>query len=584
MKFSIIIPTFNRCDLLARTLPTVLSQQFPPEEFEVIVVVDGATDGTREFLKTVQSAARLRVLEQANQGQASARNSGLREAVGTWVLFLDDDIVCPKTLLIEHAAAHAGEDSVVVAGPVLLSPESPPGLALDLRVKETETWVEEVGHEKYLTGFKNIIVGPNVSVPRQALNSVGGFDERLQRAFEDYDLAFRLKKRGFSFRLCPEATTSEIYTKSIREVVFDDAVRFGKNQALLCRLHPEFRPFSVFRHLADASVVKRFALRLAASAPFSPASVLQPLSRLAERFRNNTWVRGVGVSLLHAQIFFQVIRSGVAATGSWRNAVREYGLRLPVLLYHRIGSPPTGLWPLATVTPDRFARHLKWLARFGYSGIRPSDWLDWVTKGKALPRKPILLTFDDGYSELTELALPLLFQKGYGAGVFVVTGLLGKTNAWDEEKGYSPLRLMQARDISEWVEKGIEFGAHSRTHPDLTRLSEKALDGEIEGSGRDLEAILGHSVASFAYPYGLYDDHARRQVRRSYGMAFTTTKGVNSLRTDLHELKRTAVDPADSGIDIFFRARWGWSPWRVMMNRLQGQSSQVPRRSRRTVR
>src|SRR6266568_4700806 len=103
MRISVIVATYNRCKLLARTLPALLTQQFPEEEYEVIVVVDGSTDGTLEYLRGLGSYRNLRVLEQANRGQAAAINAGLSAARGEIVLFLDDDIECGPTLIAEHS-------------------------------------------------------------------------------------------------------------------------------------------------------------------------------------------------------------------------------------------------------------------------------------------------------------------------------------------------------------------------------------------------------------------------------------------------------------------------------------------------
>ena len=123
-KLSVVIPTYNRRNILSRTLPTVFRQDFSADEYEVIIVVDGATDGTVEMLRDLKPPCPFHVLEQSNRGQASARNAGLQAACGELVLFLDDDLLCDRFLFREHQAAHDGTDPVVVIGPVYLAPES----------------------------------------------------------------------------------------------------------------------------------------------------------------------------------------------------------------------------------------------------------------------------------------------------------------------------------------------------------------------------------------------------------------------------------------------------------------------------
>ena len=130
-KVSVVIPTFNRRDVLACTLPSVLVQDFPPEEYELVVVVDGSTDDTAAMLRDLEPACALQIIEQPNRGQAVAMNAGLAAARGELILFLDDDILCERTLLAQHVAAHGDREPRVAFGPVLIAPESPPHLAAD---------------------------------------------------------------------------------------------------------------------------------------------------------------------------------------------------------------------------------------------------------------------------------------------------------------------------------------------------------------------------------------------------------------------------------------------------------------------
>src|SRR5690349_18374024 len=120
MKISVVIPTFQRAPVLARTLPTVFAQDLPSADFEVIVVIDGSTDGTADYLRSLQRpACALRVIEQANRGQAGARNTGMHAARGDIVLFLDDDVLCEPSLLREHLRAHGDSRDRIVSGMIL---------------------------------------------------------------------------------------------------------------------------------------------------------------------------------------------------------------------------------------------------------------------------------------------------------------------------------------------------------------------------------------------------------------------------------------------------------------------------------
>lgn len=240
-------------------------------------------------------------------------------------------------------------------------------------------------------------------------------------------------------------------------------------------------------------------------------------------------------------------------------------MRLPVLLYHHVGPSRPGTFPELTVSPTRFARHVDWLARRGYVGIRPSDWLAWCQEGKALPPRPVLLTFDDAYADLAEYALPLLRRYGFGAAVFVVTGCIGDENRWDQAKGSQRHLLMTADQLQEWARGGMEFGAHSRTHPDLTTLSRRQLEDEVRGSRDDLAAVTGLPVSSFAYPYGRVNEAVRACARSVFDCAYTCREGVNTDADDPYELLRSMVRPTDSVLALTCRTRFGRYPveeWR----------------------
>jgi peptidoglycan/xylan/chitin deacetylase (PgdA/CDA1 family) len=238
-------------------------------------------------------------------------------------------------------------------------------------------------------------------------------------------------------------------------------------------------------------------------------------------------------------------------------------MHLPALLYHHVGPPIAGSHhPELTVAPEQFRRQVRWLARRGYAGIRASDWLAMRRGARALPSKPVLLTFDDAYADLLEHAFPVLEHHGFSAVVFVITRLVGGKTPWDGG------RLMSADQIRHWAAKGIEFGGHSRTHPDLSTLNGCQLAEEIQGSAEDLAAILGCPATSFAYPYGTCNHMVRECARRAFEMAVTCEEGLNDLETDPYMVRRTMVRPGDSLIDLAFRVRRGRSPLQHWRERL----------------
>jgi peptidoglycan/xylan/chitin deacetylase (PgdA/CDA1 family) len=245
---------------------------------------------------------------------------------------------------------------------------------------------------------------------------------------------------------------------------------------------------------------------------------------------------------------------------------------LPVLMYHRVGPAQPGTHPALTVGPRPFRKQMEWLKRNGYTSISTGDWIAYCHEGKTLPPKPVLLTFDDAYEDLTEYAFPVLREYGFTAAVFVVTGEIGGDNSWDRNEGSSSIRCMSAEQIRHWSAQGIEFGAHTRTHADLTTLSGNELELEIAGSGDDLAVIMGAAPLSFAYPFGYYNDAALSCTEKVFQLAFTCDEGLNVLGTGPCLLRRTMVKPRDTLFDFGLRVRFGFNPIERLRNRVRLRS------------
>jgi peptidoglycan/xylan/chitin deacetylase (PgdA/CDA1 family) len=322
------------------------------------------------------------------------------------------------------------------------------------------------------------------------------------------------------------------------------------------RKHPEYRRHAVLSHIAEGPWWKRTLRDAAARAPLSPLPVMTAPFRLEQQLYRFAFMREAGVRLLGYASVITRLRAARKVAGSWRALQNEFGRRLPVFLYHHVGPPRPGTIPDLTISSEKFERQVRWLARRGFVGIRPSDWLRWLRDGTGLPDKPILFTFDDGYADIADYALPILRRHEFSAAVYVVTGQLGGTNTWDEAKGIGTHRLMTAEQIRDWAAQGIEFGAHSRTHADLTKLSAVELAAEVSGSKSDLANVLGSPVVSFAYPYGELSKAVSDCARGEFDLAFTTEKGLNYLRTDPHLLKRIDIGPNDSLFDIECHTHW----------------------------
>ena len=195
-------------------------------------------------------------------------------------------------------------------------------------------------------------------------------------------------------------------------------------------------------------------------------------------------------------------------------------LVVPILMYHRIdyvdASTPEITRNL-TVSPEDFARQLRWLKRNGYRTITQRDLWDALMCGRGLGRKPILITLDDGYRNVYTKASPIIERLGMRATAYVVTGRIsGPDHSFLE---WSQLPKLERR--------GVEIASHTVSHVGLTALSDRDALRQLVASRRVLERKLDHRVPWLAYPFGDFDGRIERLARQAgYLLATTTVWGA----------------------------------------------------------
>jgi len=238
-------------------------------------------------------------------------------------------------------------------------------------------------------------------------------------------------------------------------------------------------------------------------------------------------------------------------------------MRLPILMYHKVDRlpPPPGTRYLRNyVFPEQFDLQLAALRRWGYETISFDDWLAYRRREGTLPRRPIILTFDDGYRSTYEVAWPLLQRYGATATVFLVSDLIGKTNVWDAGEIQEP--LLGAGEITAMRAGGIEFGSHSCTHPALTALPPHRVLAELRDSRTALEQLLGAPVRVLCYPYGKHNAAVRAMARDAgYDAAVIARRRLNSRATDPLRLTRLRIDTNTRLPALrwtLFQLRWLW--------------------------
>ncbi len=215
---------------------------------------------------------------------------------------------------------------------------------------------------------------------------------------------------------------------------------------------------------------------------------------------------------------------------------------IPILSYHQTAAaPPRGVpYRGLVLPPARFAWQMRVLRWLGYRGLSMRDLAPYLRGERS--GKVVGITLDDGYVNNFEHALPVLQEVGFTATSFVVSGQLGGTNVWDASIGIAPARLMTVHHLREWMAAGMEVGAHTRNHVDLTACDPVRARAEIMQSRHDLEQALGAPIQSFCYPYGQYrEEHV--EMARGAGFELATTSDSARARwdTDLLRLPRVTV-------------------------------------------
>jgi GT2 family glycosyltransferase len=296
MDISVIVPTFNRREIVARTLATLFAQTFPSASFEIIVVVDGSRDGTAAALKSLKPSCRLRVIEQENGGPSAARNTGYRSAEADLVLFLDDDMLCDPGLVTAHVAAHKEPGRVVAFGALFLSADSPPSLAAECFNREIGAFYLEQKRSPETAWQITNCVFSNSSLPRALLAEFGGFDESF-RMREDLELGTRLFAAGVRPRYISNAIAYQHYGKTAADLL-RDAEAFAVADVLFAHKHPEAQIQGHLNGLEKEQRWKRAMRRFAADSPAFEVCFLAPLCSLGQMFLGVSALRNIGVRAL----------------------------------------------------------------------------------------------------------------------------------------------------------------------------------------------------------------------------------------------------------------------------------------------
>lgn len=210
---------------------------------------------------------------------------------------------------------------------------------------------------------------------------------------------------------------------------------------------------------------------------------------------------------------------------------------VPVLHYHSVDGENQ-----ASVTRQNFYAQMKYLRDHRINVISLHDLVDYLNGKKIINEESVVITFDDGYKTNYRIAFPILREFKFTATIFLTSGRVGGTSDWERLKGVSELPLMSWREVREMSNYGIDFGAHTDTHPHLTRISLNKIREEIVLSKKKIEDGLLKPVYFFAYPYGEYNSEVKKLVQEiNFTAACSTEPGLNRHSQDFFTLKRSGI-------------------------------------------
>lgn len=226
---------------------------------------------------------------------------------------------------------------------------------------------------------------------------------------------------------------------------------------------------------------------------------------------------------------------------------RNAGAKVPILMYHQVTPDPLPAFRKYSVHRDDFAAQMNWLASAGYTSIGFDHLLRSRRGEDVLPLRPVIITFDDGFRECVEHAVPILEAVRFTAIFFLVAGLMGKGSRWLLAERGLDLPLIDWEAARSLVAYGFDCGVHTMHHPHLANLSTAACHEELRASRLLLEDRLGRPVPHLAYPFGSYDERVRAiAAELGYHSACTVREGFSTPTDDPLALPRVPVLGEDS--------------------------------------
>jgi GT2 family glycosyltransferase len=330
-EVSVVIPTYNRCESVSRTVDALCEQTYPANVTEVIVVADGCTDGTVEILNKNRTPFALKIVEQPNQGLAAARNKGAAEAGGALTIFLDDDVVPNPNLIEVHVNSHKNNNVDLVIG------YYPPVLVNYSDYFEMGLWAawENIFYPLRLPGhrfnYTDVSFG-NTSIRSEFFRQTGGFNPEFKAyGREDWEYGIRLIRAGARFVFTSRAMALHHPTvdpyRSLRHKRSE-----GKADIRLGHSYPELKHLLPVTNLIQTGFFGSIICRISIKFPWSVdllTGVMMRVLKVIER--------------LKLRLQWRILWEYLSDLWYCRGVLEEFGSRKGLMKYLEEAAPPSDI-------------------------------------------------------------------------------------------------------------------------------------------------------------------------------------------------------------------------------------------------
>jgi peptidoglycan/xylan/chitin deacetylase (PgdA/CDA1 family) len=234
---------------------------------------------------------------------------------------------------------------------------------------------------------------------------------------------------------------------------------------------------------------------------------------------------------------------------NWWRIPQSYK-KVRVLMYHsiceHIGNEKHNKW---RIKPKDFEKQMKWFYKNNWKSFTISE----LVKLDEIPEKSFVITFDDGYEDNYLNAFPILQKYNFKATIYLVPNQ--ETNHWEEKNTSVLSKLLNEKQILEMQNSGlIEFGSHTLSHVNLSKIDSVQLEKELIESKKEIEKITNKECEAFAYPYGKFDDKIVKAVKNAgYKNATVVKRGLFEKNNDVFTIKRVGILGTESFVDFLLK-------------------------------